>query len=189
MRVSREKAAENRARVVATASRLFRQKGFDGIGVADLMNEAGLTHGGFYGQFESKEQLAVEASRLQHDASAAKWRATVDANPKHPLAALIDQYLSKRHCDELGGCMFAALAADAARQGDAVRATFTDGLEALLAVLVDVAPGRTKAARRRAAIATMAQLVGTVMLARAVDDRALAEEIRSSSAAALKAAS
>ncbi len=187
MRVSREKAAENRTRVVATASRLFRQKGFDGIGVADLMKEAGLTHGGFYGQFDSKEQLAVEASKLQHDASAAKWHATVEANPKRPFDALVDQYLSKRHCDELGGCMFAALAADAARQGDAVRATFTDGLEGLLAVLIEVAPGRTKAARRRAAIATMTQLVGTVVLARAVSDRGLAEELRSASAASLKA--
>jgi len=93
MRVSREQAAENRQRVVETAARLFRERGYDGIGVADLMREAGLTHGGFYGQFESKEQLMAEASASVLQKSLQSWRERIARHPEDPLGAVVRAYL------------------------------------------------------------------------------------------------
>ena len=181
MRVTREKAAENRARVIAEAGRLFREHGFNGVGVADIMNAADLTHGGFYGQFESKEDLAVQASRAAHDKSQAVWRGIADKTPDQPLSALLDHYLSKRHRDApASGCAFATLAVDAGRQGKAVQETFTEGLKPLVDILAKSFPKGSKAQRHRRALATMAQLVGAVVLSRAVDDAALSDEILAS---------
>lgn len=178
MRVTREKAAENRTRVIDVAGRLFREHGFNGVGVADIMQGADLTHGGFYGQFESKEDLAVEACRAVHARSAVRWRDLAERETKRLLPALLDHYLSKRHRDAPAtGCAFATLAADASRQGKEVRAAFTEGLMPLIDVLAGSFPEGTKAQRHRKALSAMAQLVGAVTLARAVDDPALSEEI------------
>jgi TetR/AcrR family transcriptional regulator, transcriptional repressor for nem operon len=90
MKVSREQAAENRARVIEVAGRLFREKGFDGVGVADIMKGAGLTHGGFYGQFASKDDLAIKACAQTLDRSVARW--TRLAASDDPLAAIVTSY-------------------------------------------------------------------------------------------------
>jgi TetR/AcrR family transcriptional repressor of nem operon len=179
MRVSREQAAANRERIIdAAASLLFRAKGFGGIGVADIMKAADLTHGGFYGHFASKDDLVAQASRRTMARSAASWARIVAEAPDHPYAALLQHYLTTRHRDEPGrGCSFAALCNDAARSGKTIRNAFTVGLEPLIDILAQSMPGRTKAIRRRKAVAAMAGLVGALSLARAVGDPALSDEI------------
>jgi TetR/AcrR family transcriptional regulator, transcriptional repressor for nem operon len=177
MKVSREQAAENRKRIIDVAGRLFRERGFDGIGVADLMQAAGLTHGGFYGHFGSKDDLAAEACGRALGRSAEKWAALADGSGD-ALAALVKHYVSERHRDAPGsGCVLASLGADAARQGQPIRQALTEGLGSLIAILAKVVPGRSRAARRRAALAALAEMVGAIMLARTVDDRNLSNEI------------
>lgn len=177
MRVSREQAAENHARIVAVASELFREKGYDGIGVADIMQAAELTHGGFYGHFKSKDDLAAQAT---HDAlarSAEKWDAIASAAGDETFGRLVASYLRRGHCDNAGkGCALAALGADTARQGKPLRMAFREGLMRLVDILAAAVPG-TRAARRKRALAAMAQMVGAVVLARAVEDAALSDEI------------
>jgi TetR/AcrR family transcriptional repressor of nem operon len=180
MKVSREKAAENRERVIEAAAALFRARGFDGIGVAEIMKAADLTHGGFYGQFSSKDDLIAQASRHTLERSAAKWQRIVAEAGGRPYAALLKNYLTPRHRDQPNrGCAIAALGTDVARSGSRdVRETFAEGLESLLGILAESASGAgSKAARRRKAITAMAALVGAVTLARAVGDSALSDEI------------
>jgi TetR/AcrR family transcriptional regulator, transcriptional repressor for nem operon len=115
LKVSREQAAENRARVVEVAGRLFREKGFEGIAVAEIMKGAGLTHGGFYHQFGSKDELAAEACAQVLSEQAAGWRKLAAGDD--PLGMLVNSYLSARHRDGAGrGCAIACLAAEAVRQ-------------------------------------------------------------------------
>jgi TetR/AcrR family transcriptional regulator, transcriptional repressor for nem operon len=190
MRVSREKAAENRERIIDAAGALFRTKGFGGIGVADIMKAADLTHGGFYGHFASKDDLVAQASQRAMARAAVNWGNVVADAPAKPYAALLKHYLSPRHRDDPGkGCAFAALSADAARSGAAVRKAFADGLQPLVDILAKAVPGPSKAARRRKALATMAQLVGALTLARTVDDPALSDEILEAARRELLAAS
>ena len=187
MRVSREQAAENHARIIAVASTLFREKGYDGIGVADIMQAAELTHGGFYGHFKSKDDLAAQASRDALAKSAAKWETIAATAGDKVFAELVASYLRRGHCDNAGkGCALTALGNDAARQGKPVRTAFREGLMRLVDILATAVPG-TKAARRKRALAAMAQMVGAVVLARAVDDTALSDEILSAAKQALLA--
>src|SRR3954447_13736831 len=105
MKVSREQASQNRERIVETAAQLFRERGFEGIGVADLMREAGLTHGGFYGHFSSKEDLIAEASARALMRSLALLSNAAEKAPADPLPAIAGAYLSTRHRDKPGeGC-------------------------------------------------------------------------------------
>lgn len=178
MRVSREKAAENRERIIDAASALFRANGFGGVGVADIMKAAHLTHGGFYGHFASKDDLVAQASRRSMARAAANWQRVAADAPDRPYAALLRHYLSPRHRDDPGrGCAFAALGGDAARSGKVVREAFAKGLEPLIDILTNAVPGRSKAVRRRKAVAAMAGLVGALTLARAVEDASLSDEI------------
>jgi TetR/AcrR family transcriptional repressor of nem operon len=186
MRVSREQAAENRERVLEIASRLFRERGLDGIGVADLMKAAGLTHGGFYGHFASKEDLVAQACARALQGSLPKWQAWAATDPDDPLAAVTANYLSATHCDKPGeGCALAALASEGSRHNPPVRQALTEGMRRLVDFLSQLVPGRSPAARHEKALATFASMVGAVVLARAVDDRALAEEILQSVSAAI----
>ena len=178
MRVSREKFAESRKRILEAAASLFRENGFDGVGLADIMKAAGLTHGGFYGHFSSKEDLEAQALSLALARSLTNWSQTVDSAAGRPLSALAGQYLSPYSRENVGeGCPIAALGCDAAREGERVRSAFTAGLEPVLALLSNVVPGPSKAQRRRKAIATLAGMVGAMILARAVNDPALSDEI------------
>jgi TetR/AcrR family transcriptional repressor of nem operon len=172
MRVSRAKAVENRERIVDTASRLFREKGFDGVGVDAIMHGAGLTHGGFYGHFGSKEDLAAEAVARALERSFQK-------QSRHTsLSDLVSNYLSERHCaDRANGCAMAALGADVARQRDGVRRGLTEHVRGQLGRLTRLLGNGPAARRRKRAIATLAGMVGALTLARAVDDPALSKEI------------
>src|SRR5215218_2291355 len=106
MRVSREQADKNREHVIDVASRLFRQRGFEGIGVADLMKEAGLTHGGFYGHFASKDDLIAEAAARALTRALANWSSVAERAPDDPLSAIADAYLTGPHRDNPGaGCL------------------------------------------------------------------------------------
>jgi TetR/AcrR family transcriptional regulator, transcriptional repressor for nem operon len=187
MKVSREQAAQNRERVVEAAARLFRERGFE-VGVADLMKEAGLTHGGFYGQFSSKEDLIAEASARALARSLALWRELAEQASGDPLSAIAGVYLTSRHRDSPGeGCLLAALGPDVSRQGPAVRRTVTDYVRSTVDLLAKLVPGKSKAARRQKAITTYATLVGAMVMARAVDDRALSQEILAAGRASVKA--
>ena len=178
MRVSREKAAEHRDRIIDAAGALFRAKGFGGIGVADIMKAADLTHGGFYGHFASKDDLVAQASRRTMARAAANWTKLVEAAPDNPYTALLEHYLSPKHRDDPGkGCAFAALGNDAARSGKIVRRAFAEGLAPLIDILAQSIPGKSKTARRRKAVAAMATLVGALTLARAVDGTPLSDEM------------
>ncbi|MGA8494774.1 MAG: TetR/AcrR family transcriptional regulator [Xanthobacteraceae bacterium] len=178
MRVSREKAAEHRDRIIDAAGALFRAKGFGGIGVADIMKAADLTHGGFYGHFASKDDLVAQASRRTMAHAAANWTKLVEAAPDNPYAALLEHYLSPKHRDDPGkGCAFAALGNDAARSGKIVRKAFAEGLAPLVDILAQSIPGKSKAGRRRKAVAAMATLVGALTMARAVEGTPLSDEM------------
>src|SRR5690349_21965901 len=144
MKVSREQAAQNRERIVEIAAQLFRERGFEGIGVADLMNEAGLTHGGFYGHFSSKEDLIAEASARAFEGSLAVWCSLAERSPGDPLSAIARVYLSGEHRDSPGaGCLLAALGPEVSRQGKAVRRAVTDYVRSAFDLLMNVVPGRS----------------------------------------------
>ncbi len=178
MRVSREKAAEHREHIIEAAGALFREKGFGGISVADIMQAADLTHGGFYGHFASKDDLVAQACQRVMALAIASWEKTAARDPDDPFAALLTRYLSPRHRDDPAhGCVFAALGADAARSGPLVHDAFAEGLEPLIEILAESAPGASAAARRRKAVAAMAGLVGALLLARAIGKRELSDEI------------
>ena len=178
MRVSRIQAAENRQTVINVASRLFRERGFDGIGLKDLMEGAGLTQGAFYKQFASKEDLAVEASRRALESASARWSDAAAANPDDPLGAVIAFYLSGDHREErMDGCPIVALGSDAARQGSDVKAAFEAGIKAHLEVLgrfIAETGGRASSGKAMAILSTM---VGAVTLSRVVNDPDLAQAL------------
>jgi TetR/AcrR family transcriptional repressor of nem operon len=175
MKVTKAQAQANRAHIVETASTLFRERGYDGVGVADLMAAAGFTHGGFYKHFSSKADLMAEAASCGLARSA---DATTCVDP----ADFMRYYLSRDHRDRPGdGCTMAALCADAARQSEPVKAAFAAGIERQLST-----PARQGAelpedsgdeARARR-IALMAQAIGAIVLSRSCpDDSPLADEI------------
>jgi TetR/AcrR family transcriptional repressor of nem operon len=176
MRVSRARAAENRETVINVASRLFREHGFDGIGLKDLMKGAGLTQGAFYKQFVSKEDLAAQASKRAMESASSRWSAATAANPKDPLGAIMAFYLSMEHRGEtMDGCPIAALGSDAARQGSDVKASFEAGIKAHLEVLdglIAEAHGKTPSEKSMGILSTM---VGAVILSRVVSDPDLAQ--------------
>jgi TetR/AcrR family transcriptional repressor of nem operon len=178
MRVSRIQAAENRQTVINVASRLFRERGFDGVGLKDLMKGAGLTQGAFYKQFASKEDLAVEASKRALESGAHRWSEAAAGNPDDPLGAVIGFYLSGDHREEkMDGCPIVALGSDAARQGFDVKAAFEAGIKAHLEVLgrfIAETSGETSSGKTMAILSTM---VGAVTLSRVVNDPDLAQAI------------
>jgi TetR/AcrR family transcriptional repressor of nem operon len=177
MRVTREKAAENRGKIVAAASRLFRERGLDGVGLDAIMEAAGLTHGGFYRHFASKDDLAAEAV-AQGLAATAERTAPVGS-----LADYADSYLSPDHRDSPGtGCVLAALGSDIARHGPGARRALTESVRRRIALFTVWLGG--KAPDRQQAVATLAGMVGALVLARAVDDPNLSAEILAAGRAA-----
>jgi len=178
VKVTRQQAELNRARVVKTAAHLFRERGFEGVGVADLMKAAGLTHGGFYAQFDSKQHLMTEACEQALEESEQRWREALERAPKRPLTAIASYYLSREHRDNPGdGCVVAALSIEAARQDPMVRAALTEATKRFMETLEQVVPGRSARSRRRQALRSLASMVGAVVLARTVSQASLSEEI------------
>jgi TetR/AcrR family transcriptional regulator, transcriptional repressor for nem operon len=178
LKVSRIQAAENRERILDVATKLFRERGIDGIGVADLMHAAGLTHGGFYGHFKSKEDLVAQACARAVQKMRQNWTQIIDQGPGSPLNSLADNYLTPKHRDNVGrGCAMAALGSEIARQGPAVRRAFTDELKPFFDYLSRVVEGSSNRLRRQKALATYASFVGALIVSRAVDDADLSDEI------------
>ena len=175
MRRSREDAAETRRRIVETASRLFRARGITLVSVADIMRALGLTVGGFYRHFESKEALVAEAIEAASDEAVSRHaKATADAGR---ASALLDRYLSKAHRDHAEvGCPVAALCSEVAHESPPSRDAFTKALYRFLDVLGSVVPGDTKEARDRR-LFTAASMVGAVVLSRATSDERLADDL------------
>jgi TetR/AcrR family transcriptional repressor of nem operon len=170
MRVSRMQAEENRQTVINVASRLFREHGFDGIGLKDLMDGAGLTQGAFYKQFASKDDLVAQASKRALENATDRWSAAAEANPQDPLSAVIAFYLSMRHSREkMDGCPVVALGSDAARQGAEVKASFEAGIENYLKML-GTWIGQADDEPSGKAMAILSTMVGAVLLSRAVND-------------------
>ena len=183
MRVSRKQADRNREHVIEVASRLFRERGFEGIGVADLMKEAGLTHGGFYGQFKSKEDLKVEASRRALSRNKDRWAQVLAETPSDKLVALARFYLSDAHRDRRGeGCALAALGGETPRYSPELHAAFKDGIEGYLGLLDEVVPASSGEDRRTKSIAALSTMVGALVLSRAGGDEALSQKILSAAA-------
>ncbi|HVM84368.1 MAG TPA: TetR family transcriptional regulator [Candidatus Binatia bacterium] len=168
MKVTREQMAEHRRKILDAAARLFRAHGFEAVTVAEVMQAAGLTHGGFYGHFKSKDELIAET--IGHVLAGT-------AESLEP-AAYAGGYLSARHRDNLsGGCPFAGLGAETIRQTPEARAAMTAGLKRHLAALTRGAPGATAAAKRRAAIGSWSAMVGALILSRFSDDPKLSDEL------------
>lgn len=174
VKVSKAQAQANRARIVETAAELFREHGYDGVGVADLMAAAGLTHGGFYKHFGSKSQLMAEAAACGMSQSLEGSRGVGPDDFVH-------HYLSREHRDaRSAGCTFAALGSDAARKPDEVKAIFAEGIENSLAAFAPASAAGEDDRRpdREAMLAAFASLVGALVLSRACpDDAPLADEI------------
>lgn len=169
MKVSREQMARNRSRILMEAGRLFREKGFDAVSVAEVMKAAGLTHGGFYGHFASKDDLIAQTLA----------EILADTGPSGGnLSTWLDSYLSPRHRDNPAkGCPTASLAADTRLQGDAARAALTNGLRTQIDRMAAAIPGDTEDEKRRATIGNWAAMVGALVLSRAVDDPLLSDEL------------
>lgn len=169
MKVSREQVALNRQKILEAAGRLFRARGFESVTVAEVMKAAGLTHGGFYGHFKSKDDLIAQT--VAHALAAS-------APGESDLSRFADAYLSSKHCADLaGGCATAGLGAETIRQSPEARAAMTAGLRGQIERLSRSAPGATAQERRQAAIGSWAAMVGAVILARLSDDPALSEEM------------
>ena len=171
MRKSREVAGETRKRIVRTAARKFREQGIVATGLNDLMKAAGLTHGGFYKHFESKDQLIAEA--LADAVEAASAGMGMDAAPT--INSAIAEYLSTRHRDDpASGCPLAAIGSELSRADKKTREAATEGFERLVTVLAGTS--QTRNARRRALVA-VATLIGAVTMSRVVSDPELSDEI------------
>jgi TetR/AcrR family transcriptional regulator, transcriptional repressor for nem operon len=169
MKVSREQVAENRRKILDAAGGLFRSRGFEAVTVAEVMKAAGLTHGGFYGHFKSKDDLI--AHTLAHVLEAG-------ADTEVDLANYAASYLTPSHRDDFaGGCPTAGLGAETIRQAPEARAAMTAGLRRQIERFSQSAPGTNAAEARRAAIGSYAAMVGAVILARLADDPQLSDEV------------
>jgi TetR/AcrR family transcriptional regulator, transcriptional repressor for nem operon len=178
MKVLKSKALETRSRIIAEAARQFRTHGFSGISVADLMRGIGLTHGGFYAHFSSKEELMALACRHAVDTMLDEWRARSEASPDDALGAIIRPYLSREHRDKPAtGCLMAAVGSEAARETEPVRRVIAECLEDVLGELALHIAGEGPAERRKKAICVFASLVGAMVVARAVSDSMVSENI------------
>ncbi|MGW1423134.1 TetR/AcrR family transcriptional regulator [Bradyrhizobium manausense] len=179
MRYSREHKQETHDRIVKKASVRLREKGAHGIGVADLMKEAGLTHGGFYAHFDSREALVIEAFAYAMDRSMEHWRKlTGEAAPDKRLALIAESYLSSLHRDNPGhGCSIPALGAEIARESPKTRKAFAGKLDEMVEMMTDFIPNLPRKAARKQAIATLATMAGTMLLARIAGSSELSDEV------------
>jgi TetR/AcrR family transcriptional repressor of nem operon len=175
LRYPAEQTAERHERILAAASRLVRERGFDGVGIAEVMKEAGLTHGAFYAHFDSKDELAAAAL----DRALAEMLELADvavSKSGDPLSNFASSYLSTKHRDNPGfGCAMATLGADVSRRSPEIRRAFTVRLASLFSRLSPKSPN--DAVERARIIGTFSTLVGAMILARAVDGPELSDEV------------
>lgn len=178
MRYAEGHKEEVRATIVAAAARALRKSGLHGIGIPALMKEVGLTHGGFYAQFPSKEHLMAEAAIKAADEREAVMHKQLQDAPEKGVAGFAERYLSRRHRDNPGeGCYMATLGIDVARHGSLVRDAFTTSVRSTLEILAQAEKAGTEKERRNQAIADYAMMIGGMVLARAISDENLSDEI------------
>ena len=182
-RASREQTDKNREAIEQASSRLFRERGLNGVSVAELMAGAGLTHGGFYGHFASKDALAAQACKRAFEESTARWErrlARAGGDGKAMLANLVEPYLTAAHCANPGvGCAAAALAVDVAREpaGKPVRQAYAEGLRTMIDDMAQTVASDDPQERHDQALVRMALLVGALTLARATEGDPLSDEM------------
>jgi AcrR family transcriptional regulator len=166
-------------RIVAAASRAIRRSGYAGTGVADIMKEAGLTHGAFYAHFMSRDAMLAEAADHAGSETIAKVRKLADATPpEHALDTLIRSYLSPQHLKNIdSGCPMAALGSEMPRQSPEVRRAATARIREMVDLVARAVPDAKPAQAREQSLFTVAAMVGALMLARAVDDPALSKAL------------
>jgi TetR/AcrR family transcriptional regulator, transcriptional repressor for nem operon len=179
MRYSREHKQETHDRIVRYASGRLREKGAHGVGVADLMKEAGLTHGGFYAHFDSRDALVIEAFAYAMDRSIERWRkASEQIPPDKRLSAIVDGYLNAAHRDDPGhGCAVATLGAEIARESPKTRKAFAAKVEQMIDVIAEQFPDPSSKAARKRAAATLATMMGTLVLSRIAGNGELSDDI------------
>jgi TetR/AcrR family transcriptional repressor of nem operon len=179
MRKSRKEAAETRQSILEAASVEFRRNGIDETGLAELMGAAGLTHGGFYKHFESKEQVVAESLALGIESMIESWRSTLSsAPPNRGLQTAITEYLSTNHRDDVAaGCPFSALGSEMARSGNPVRVATTTGFLNMVDLIASQLKGMTPAAARKEALWMFSSMVGAVVMARVVTDPEVSDSI------------
>ncbi|WP_407164921.1 TetR/AcrR family transcriptional regulator [Bradyrhizobium sp. ORS 111] len=179
MRYSKEHKQETHARIVRKASVRLREKGAHGIGVADLMKDAGLTHGGFYAHFDSREALVIEAFNHAMDRGTERWRKVVaEMPPERRLAAIVDGYLTQVHRDDPGhGCAIPALGAEIARESPKTRKAFALKLEQMIDMIADQILDVPRKTARKQAMATLATMMGTIVMARIAGNGELSDEV------------
>lgn len=183
MRYPPQETAEKHARILEQASVLFRERGFSGVSVSEIMKATGLTHGAFYNHFESKEDLIARSIEDTSVKALASMREAADSGQS--TAQFVDGYLSERHRDNRGnGCLMAALASEIARE-PAAQCAFTRHVEAMAERLTEPLAKAKKKNARRHAIHMLSSIVGAIVLARAIDDPELSEEIIRETRAAL----
>jgi AcrR family transcriptional regulator len=175
---SRKEATHER--IVETAARAIRRSGYGGAGVAEIMKEAGLTHGGFYAHFESREGMLAEAAdRAGADGMAVLARVAATASPKKALEAMLRAYLSKEHVEGMeSGCAVAALGSEMPRQAPKVRRAATRRIKEMIDLVARQSPDWGQPGAHERALVTVATLLGTLVLARAVDDPKLSDALR-----------
>ena len=168
MRYSKEHKQETHTRIVRKASVRLREKGAHGIGVADLMKEAGLTHGGFYAHFDSREALVIEAFNYAMDRSTERWRKLAEETPPEKrFAAIVDSYLTTLHRDDPGhGCAVPTLGPEIARESAKTRKAFAARLDEMIEMMADQVPELPRNAARQQAIAALSTMVGALVLSR-----------------------
>ena len=179
MRYSKEHKQETHARIVRKASVRLREKGAHGVGVADLMKEAGLTHGGFYAHFDSRDALVIEAFAHAMDRSTERWRKMVsETAPEKRLATMVENYLTPSHRDDPGhGCAVPALSADIARESPRTRKAFAAKVEQMVDMMADQIPDLPRKAARKQAAAALAAMMGTLVLARVAGSGEFSDDI------------
>jgi TetR/AcrR family transcriptional regulator, transcriptional repressor for nem operon len=179
MRYSKEHKFQTHARIVKRASVKLREKGAHGIGVADLMKDAGLTHGGFYAHFNSREALVIEAFTHAMDRSTAHWRELSEETPvEKRLSKIVNTYLAPVHRDDPGhGCAVPALAAEIARESAKTRRVFAGRMEQMIDMLADQFHGLPRKAARKQAMATLATMMGALVMARVAGTGEFSDEI------------
>jgi len=170
-------------RIVAAAARATRRTGYDGTGVAEIMKEVGLTHGGFYAHFASREAMLAEAAdRAGAESVATLTRVAAAAPPQEALPAMIRAYLSKEHVDGVEtGCPVAALGSETPRQAPKVRRAATRRIKEMIDVVARHSPDQGDPGVYEHALVTVATMVGALVLARAVDDPKLSKALREAS--------
>jgi TetR/AcrR family transcriptional repressor of nem operon len=179
MRYSREHKQETHTRIVKKAAVLLREKGAHGVGVADLMKEAGLTHGGFYAHFDSREALVIEAFAYAMDRSTERWRQiAAQTPPDKRLATIVDSYLTAVHRDDPGhGCAVPALGAEIVRESPKTRKAFATKLDQMLDMVAEQMGDVPRKTARKQAMAMLATMAGTLLLARIAGNGELSDEI------------